>query len=332
MLDQSFSAENFRKIFDIQNRKGVYLEARNFFNSEDIFLKSRRTGEQIVKINKQHRDLDKRLKSENGVDKKLIIRQKIDTLKDDKKELKVKKDIQITESLQEISKRASAENYLLKIVEGKERHGKQTYIIEDKPEHFFASKQVQWNIFKAFNVKQADRKLITSQLKLLLNDGFPKIIVRTDIEKFYESIPHKELLSTIQENNLLSYSSKRNIKSMLNEYWKILISKGEKISTDERIGLPRGIGISAYLAELYIRSFDKEVTSLPFVTYYSRYVDDVIVIFTPEHKKDEVSEDEYIEKLQKIIQGDKLKLSLNIEKTKFCNFTNLDFGQKKGKT
>ena len=30
MLDQSFSAENFRKIFDIENRKGNYLEGEFF--------------------------------------------------------------------------------------------------------------------------------------------------------------------------------------------------------------------------------------------------------------------------------------------------------------
>jgi hypothetical protein len=30
MLDQSFSAENFRKILDYENRKGVYLEGEYF--------------------------------------------------------------------------------------------------------------------------------------------------------------------------------------------------------------------------------------------------------------------------------------------------------------
>ena len=32
---------------------------------------------------------------------------------------------------------------------------------------------------------------ILKQIKLLLSDGFPKIVIRTDIESFYESIPQK---------------------------------------------------------------------------------------------------------------------------------------------
>ena len=36
MLDQSFSAENFRKIFDIENRKGVYLEGEFYADIDEI--------------------------------------------------------------------------------------------------------------------------------------------------------------------------------------------------------------------------------------------------------------------------------------------------------
>jgi len=52
-------------------------------------------------------------------------------------------------------------------------------------------------------------------------------------------------------------------------------------SATDKIGIPRGIGVSAYLAELYMRDIDKEISSLNDVTYYARYVDDIIIVFTP---------------------------------------------------
>lgn len=36
MLDQSFSADNFRKIFDLENRKGNYLEGKYFPDLKEI--------------------------------------------------------------------------------------------------------------------------------------------------------------------------------------------------------------------------------------------------------------------------------------------------------
>lgn len=39
MLDQSFSIENFRKILDIENRKGNYLEGEFFTDIADISKK-----------------------------------------------------------------------------------------------------------------------------------------------------------------------------------------------------------------------------------------------------------------------------------------------------
>ena len=36
MLNQSFSAENFRKILDLENRKGVFLEGEFFLSLKPI--------------------------------------------------------------------------------------------------------------------------------------------------------------------------------------------------------------------------------------------------------------------------------------------------------
>src|SRR5690606_24300607 len=176
------------------------------------------------------------------------------------------------------------------------------------------------NIYKTFKVKQASRKIIIDQLRLLLDDGFPKIIIRTDIKKFYESIPHKELLEKIEENSLLSYPSKKIIRSVLNQYWEILIADGIKTINDERMGIPRGIGFSAYLSELYLRDFDNKIKSIENVTYYSRYVDDIIMIITPDHRNKYQNVDILKDEIKNIL-FEKSKLNINTSKTIVLDLT-----------
>lgn len=70
--------------------------------------------------------------------------------------------------------------------------------------------------------------------------------------------------------------------------------------------------MSAYLAELYMRDIDKQIKSLPTVSYYARYVDDIIIVFTPISTKD--SRD-YLVEIDKIIET-KYSLARNKVKTK----------------
>ena len=72
------------------------------------------------------------------------------------------------------------------------------------------------------------------------------------------------------EDPLLTSASKKIIRRILFEYSEI---------TGSDTGLPRGIGISAYLAEYYLRSFDQVFRDYPGVLYYARYVDDIFIIY-----------------------------------------------------
>ncbi|EAK2271710.1 TPA: RNA-directed DNA polymerase [Campylobacter coli] len=132
----------------------------------------------------------------------------------------------------------------------------------------FAQKDIQ----RSFKIKQSDRNTIIEQIKCLIDDEIPKFIIRLDIKNFYETIPHDKLKKIIKENYILEPTSKKTIFTILKEY--------SKLSNNQNIGIPRGIGISAYLSELYMRDFDKKVDSLEEVVYYARYVDDVIIIST----------------------------------------------------
>lgn len=312
MLDQSFSFENFRVILDVENRKGNYIEHKDFFKEDDIFLVSRKISDKIIDKNKDIRDEKASLyaitvKTDSDYEK-------LNGLLEEKEKLKEDRDVALEAILQEISEKANKINYTLSLKKGLVKFGSQLYVINNSPENYFVSKQLQRNIYKTFKVKQASRKSIISQLEILLKDGFPKIIIRTDIKSFYESIPHKQLLSKIEQNSLLSYPSKKIIKKILNQYWNILVADGIKTITDERVGIPRGIGFSAYLSELYLRSFDKKMESYPNVTFYKRYVDDIILIITPNTKNEIKKTNTYIKEIENLLLQT-TKLKINTSKT-----------------
>lgn len=289
MLDQSFSAENFRKILDYENRKGVYLEGMYF---QDI----KKVTEQIRRCTIEIRDKKNKLSAEEFE----IFRKETN---EKKKNLKEKKEEQLRIELQKISSIVVNDKFKVKLTKDDDITDKPVYKIENKPEYFFTLKQIQYNFKKLYKVKQADRFAIVSQIKGLLNDNFPKYVIRTDIQEFYESIPHDILLQKLNEENLLTFYSKKILSQILNEY--------KRLSGSNK-GLPRGVGVSAYLAELYMRDIDNQIKALPTVSYYARYVDDIIVVFTPFSTKD--SRD-YLAKIDEIIET-KYALTRNESKTK----------------
>jgi hypothetical protein len=109
------------------------------------------------------------------------------------------------------------------------------------------------------------------------------------------------LIRKLFEDNLLTFLSKRLIHIILTDY-------GFKAGSDK--GVPRGVGLSAYLAELYMRDIDNEIKTLPDLIYYARYVDDIIMIFVPSSNGHKCTKDE----IKEIIK--RRSLSLNLAKTK----------------
>lgn len=276
MLDQSFSAENFRRILDIENRKGVYLEGKFFPD--------------LVEMAKEIKTLIKDLKKSEGK----MSREDFIAYRKDQKEkianLEAKKEEKLMAELRAISERITSNSFRIRLKENGERRGKKIYGTESDPESYFALKQLQYNFRKLYKVKQASRYAIVSHLKGLLSDKFPKFVVRTDLKSFYETIPHDKLKQKLNADNLLTSYSKRIISQILNQY------KSLSNSSD---GLPRGIGISAYLAELYMRESDATFRSMQDVSYYARYVDDFVIIFTPSASN---RVDDYLPRIDEILE------------------------------
>ena len=309
MLDQSFSPNNLRIILDLENRKGVYIENKSFFEN-DYFLKSRKVSEEIKSLNEKiKRELGKEPSDEDLLNK----------LENEKDILKKKRDDVLYEILNKINKNIDNDKFTLKLELGEIKFKSQLYKFSNTAENFFASKQIQRNILKTFKVKQQNRRAILSQLILHLEDKFPKVIIRTDIKSFYESIPHNDLLTKIDNNNLLSFQTKYHIKHTLNQYWKLVESQFPNKSL--RKGIPRGIGFSAYLAELYLKKIDDLIKTSDNVIFYKRYVDDIIIIYSPSDKFENKSIDQYKKKVSKIFENT-TKLRLHPNKTKCFDLKN----------
>lgn len=261
MLDQSFSAVNFRKIVDIENRKGIYLEGEFF---PEVEKKSKE-----IQLLKDDLRLIKQKKAKYFEDeheaKRAEVSSKLETLKELKEQL-------LLEELEAISTIINSKGFSFGITEVDVGKPKKAFVAERNAATFFALKQVQHNIRRLYKIKQANRHEIVCQLREFLGDEFSKYILRTDISSFYESIPRNKLLKKLRDDPLLTLASKKIIRKILFEYGYI---------TGSDVGLPRGIGISAYLAELYMRDMDRSVRDFPGVLYYARYVDDIFIIFCP---------------------------------------------------
>lgn len=299
MLDQSFSPQNFDIIFDIENRKGNihdYLdddykdclsEIKALRNEFRCIINKKKSSRTLKESDRLH-EIDNLIN--DLVEKKKIIRQK---------------------DLAKVSKIVNSSKFRLKFSQKADGN----YTLTKSKEAFYAIKQLQNNIRKTFSVKQSSRHKILSQIKLLLNDNFPKYIIRTDIAAFYESIPQEKLLSKIESNTLLNVQAKTFIRQILEDYDNLKDqSKYELLQ-----GIPRGIGISSYLSELYMKDIDKEIKKIPEIIYYARYVDDIFIIISP--KTEQKSIENYYSELKDIVL--KYDLALKPDGDEKCTLLDL---------
>ena len=300
MLDQSFTSKNFLEIFDNENRKGKHIEKRfkiDFAESlEDL---------------KELKNINNSIRATKNSNIRSILYQK-------RKAYKKERDKKILSTLELASKNIAKSKTPINICLG-EIHGKQSYFLEESLENFFISKKIQENISRTYNIKPSSRFSILTEVVTLLKNKFPKYVIRTDIKSFYESIPQKLILDKINRDNLLSITTKKFITEVLDGY---NILTGQETSINP-LGVPRGIGFSAYLAELYMRKIDVKIKNLKDVVYYGRYVDDMIIIFTPDNKFTDASKlKQYLGEVKKIVEEEDLSLSPVTEKTKEYNLLN----------
>lgn len=262
-MDQSYSVDNFVRIYFNENRKGNFIE-RIYFPDLKVYSNA------IVKLNRSIRLLKNMRRHEKITD--IYFKKSLRKKRDIKKQFQEKKVNQLKSDLLSVATAISEKKMNIKLSNTFSIAGKPVYTIKQTVEIFFLLKQLQNNLNRCFKINMADRYEIVSQLINVLNNKFPKYVIKTDIVSFYENIPHDGLKNLIQKNPALDSFSKEII-------WKIL--KGYESLSGEKKGVPRGIGVSAYLSELYMRDIDERIRNIKNLTFYARYVDDIVAVFTP---------------------------------------------------
>lgn len=265
MLDQSFSAHNFEVIFDLENRKGN-------INIDWMPVAYRSAAARMKELRRLISGLKGKGRKKSDEDIK-----KIEELEDAYRFEKGKKENSRKAFLKDCESEINSKTFIIKMNKFLDGSGKEVFTLNlDNPAVFFALKQLQFNIQKTFKVKQANRHAILCDVKALLHTRVPLHIVRTDISSFYESIPQTALLEKIEANPLLSYKSKAFIRAILKLYDdckdETLVPKG--------LGVPRGVGVSPLLSEIYVRGLDSRIQSFMGTLFYARYVDDIFVALT----------------------------------------------------
>jgi hypothetical protein len=259
MLDQMFTAENFRRIYDAENRKGLDLASRYFPTLEPLTV----AVHDKVRNIRGHRALETTMTAD-------VFEATLATLKSELAALKAKKSAAVDDLMDEISQKVLKPSFKIVLSQKTGPKGKPVFCIDAETETFFVIKQLQRNIHRIYGVKQANRHDLVCQLRDMLGSSFPFELVRTDIQSFYESIDRKRLVEKLDRDQLLSPASKKYIKQVLDSYGTL---------SGAATGIPRGVGISAYLAELYLRPVDKAIRAIPGLVLYCRFVDDIVAVF-----------------------------------------------------
>lgn len=133
------------------------------------------------------------------------------------------------------------------------------------------------NIKGITSVKQQNRDLIISNLKTLLQENFPFTVIKLDIKSFYESVNISNLLTYLNYDVSISSKTKKLLQSLLNYY-----------SLQGFSGLPRGLSVSAILGEYVLKDFDKKMKRDERFYFYSRFVDDIIILSTDHFEKEDL--------------------------------------------
>lgn len=279
----------------------------------------------IAMIKETNSELQK-LKSLKKSKKTDDIKKKIDELKQEQKDLKADKQKALFEEMQDLSSKVNSSAFRFKL-EKVCIGGKMGFKIDSKDHaQLFAMKQLQVNLQKTFKVKQANRHLIMTNIKLLLKTRRPFYIIRTDVSSFFETIPQEQLKHIVMDNTLLSHKSKVFVNAILKEYEaeKVMLTDEECEGMKEGCGVPRGIGISSLLSEIYMRDLDSSIKKSPEVIFYVRYVDDIFMLLAelPEGKDIEEYYSDLVEKFKE--KGLRLKSTDDIKCSLFNCFKHKD--------
>ncbi|QAB41367.1 RNA-directed DNA polymerase [Acinetobacter baumannii] len=137
----------------------------------------------------------------------------------------------------------------------------------DHHAHTIVERKITSNLRRVCQIQAPNRTNIIGNLKLFLREGVPCRVYRLDIKKFYESFSYTHICKEVDSLYKLSPHSKILIKHILIKHQSI----GGR-------GTPRGLPLSSCISELMMKDFDSQIRNNNNTFFYSRYVDDIIII------------------------------------------------------
>nr|WP_255631347.1 antiviral reverse transcriptase Drt3a [Caballeronia sp. dw_19] len=141
-------------------------------------------------------------------------------------------------------------------------------------EQMLATRLVSQNIRANYRIRQQNRNVIIKNLISMLKESGPYNIFRFDIESFFENIDRKELKKRLMNDGQCSRQTILLIFQLF-----------DRLDKQSIVGLPRGLGISATLSEYVLHEFDNAIKRENDVFFYARFVDDIVLITSPDLNK-----------------------------------------------
>jgi hypothetical protein len=123
---------------------------------------------------------------------------------------------------------------------------------------------------RRYGVEMPSRGSIVRGVIQGLGDASPFCVLRRDIRSFYESVPTGQVKTELLVRSILPARIHRYLERFFD------------LHCPSPHGLPRGLSLSAVLAEWIMRDFDKAVWAIPGVVRYYRFSDDILVFSTAE--------------------------------------------------
>jgi len=216
----------------------------------------------------------------------------------------------------------------------KKRSGGQRLIVAPNQELKEKQKQILKDLYKIYypfsDFYYAFGGLLFKNIKLLAEKHIGKnVIIRLDIKDFFDNIDKEILMDKLQTD-----FKEKKVKNP-----NILLDKIEEYCFYKN-KIPQGAITSPFLSNIYLKEFDRVVSTITKWGYYSysRYFDDLTFSFNTKEMIIDTLENKNIAKplqvgqIIKIVKFylDKLKLELNYDKTKvmkkhkrqsICNIT-----------
>ncbi len=273
MKRHPYSYDAIREVYDLENRKGNINIDMLPETYRDLLAEIKDKRSELNELRHQNvRTLDKDAKDAyyNLVLEK---RRKI-------RELLKQKDSQLEEFLRQISQIIGSRSYNFTIERDNvysNANAEFFHVKKNGLEDVLMSKLLCQELSAMFKVKTGDRHQIMSTIKGLLNPKKSHLyVIRTDVQNFFENINQQALLNIIKSNPHISRKCVGCIESVLSQFEHLKSGA----TSSQAFGIPRGIGISSILAELYLRELDLYIKKRQNILFYSRYVDDIFIILT----------------------------------------------------